>query len=272
MIGLLLPSLLLAGCAQTPLGPTVQVMPGPGKPFDAFQADVGNCKGFAAQQVAGQAEAANQRAVGAAALTTILGAGLGAAIGGGRGAAIGAASGAGLGAGIGAQGSSMEQMNIQQQYDNAFSQCMYAKGDQVPGYAPMMAMAPPPGVYGPDPALVHAIQVQLVRLNYLNDTPDGVMGPRTSSAIRDFEQANALPVDGAPTQRLLGRLQSSAMAGGPVATPQPASLTVPAPPPSPSPAVTPIASAPGGSAPTDQMPGKTVSPKGSGWVDPPKDP
>jgi hypothetical protein len=30
---------MLAGCAATPMGPTVQVMPGPGKSFDAFQAD-----------------------------------------------------------------------------------------------------------------------------------------------------------------------------------------------------------------------------------------
>ena len=28
---------LAAGCAAPPMGPTVQVMPGPGKSFDAFQ-------------------------------------------------------------------------------------------------------------------------------------------------------------------------------------------------------------------------------------------
>ncbi|MHB1619506.1 MAG: hypothetical protein ACYCTY_05910 [Sulfuricella sp.] len=27
----------LAGCASTPVGPSVAVMPGPGKPFDQFQ-------------------------------------------------------------------------------------------------------------------------------------------------------------------------------------------------------------------------------------------
>jgi hypothetical protein len=47
-------------------------------------------KQFAEQTVAGQADNANARGVGAAALTTVLGAALGAAIGGGRGAAIGA--------------------------------------------------------------------------------------------------------------------------------------------------------------------------------------
>ena len=121
---ILAPIMLLAACAQTPMGPTVQVMPGPDKPFDAFQYDQSVCKQFAQQAVAGQAENANTRGVGAAALTTVLGAGLGAAIGGGRGAAIGAASGAGLGAGIGATTSSNEQLSIQQQYNNAYSYCV----------------------------------------------------------------------------------------------------------------------------------------------------
>lgn len=151
MPGILGPILLLAACAQTPMGPTVNVMPGPGKPFDAFQYDQSVCKQFAEQAVAGQADNANARGVGAAALTTVLGAGLGAAIGGGRGAAIGAASGAGLGTGIGASSSSSAQYSIQQQYNNAYSQCMYSKGNMVPGYGPMM-MQPPPGGPPPPPA------------------------------------------------------------------------------------------------------------------------
>jgi hypothetical protein len=72
------------------MGPTVQVMPGPGKPFDAFQYDQSVCKQFTEQTVGGQADNANVRGVDAAALTTVLEAGLGAAIGGGRGATIGA--------------------------------------------------------------------------------------------------------------------------------------------------------------------------------------
>ena len=75
------------------MGPTVMVMPGPGKSFDAFQADQATCKVYAGDQVKGQADAANQRAVGAAVLTTALGVGLGAAVGSaggnvGSGAAI----------------------------------------------------------------------------------------------------------------------------------------------------------------------------------------
>jgi hypothetical protein len=199
--------LLLSGCAQTPLGPTVPVMPGPGKSFEAFQYDQASCKAFAEQSVAGQAQNANNRAVGAAALTTVLGAGLGAAIGGGRGAGIGAASGALGGTAIGAGSSSNEQMGIQQQYDNAYSQCMYAKGEMVPGYGPMMAQSSPPPPSGPDPGLTHAVQVQLIRLGYLRGGADGAMGPHTANAISLFESVSGMPVDGYPSPPLLDRLQ-----------------------------------------------------------------
>lgn len=91
------------------------------------------------------------RAVGAAALTTALGAGLGAAIGSASGAAgigagIGAGSGALGGAGIGAMQSDRANMTIQQRYDIGFSQCMYSRGNQVPGFVPAQPVyAPPPG-------------------------------------------------------------------------------------------------------------------------------
>ncbi len=207
-------SMLLVGCAQTPMGPTVAVMPGPGKNFDAFQTDVAVCKNFAAGQVQGQAEAANQQAIGTTVLATALGAGLGAvggSLGGnaGAGAAAGAAIGAGTGTAFGAGGSANAQVGIQYQYDNSFSQCMYSKGDQVPGYAPV-ASAPQPGYSGgPDPALVRSVQSELIRLRYLNDVADGAAGPHTVSAIRGFERATGLPVDGTPTEALLARLQST---------------------------------------------------------------
>ena len=209
MSGAAVIGLLLSGCAQTPLGPTVQVMPGPGKSFDAFQYDQAGCKQFAEGAVAGQAQNANNRAVGAAAIGTVLGAGLGAAIGGGRGAAIGAGSGAVAGTGLGMGSSSNEQYGIQQQYDNAFAQCMYAKGDMVPGYGPMMVNAPPPMPSGPDPNLTMAVQHQLIRLGYLHGGADGVVGPMTGSAISQFESVSGLPVDGMPSPPLLARLQAT---------------------------------------------------------------
>jgi hypothetical protein len=185
-------------------------MPGPGKPFDAFQGDQFNCKQYAESSVAGQAQNANNRAVGAAAIGTVLGAGLGAAIGGGHGAAIGAGSGAVAGTGFGMGGSSNEQYGIQQQYDNAYAQCMYAKGNMVPGYGPMMVNAPPPPPpSGPEPGLTAAVQQQLIRLGYLHGVADGVAGPQTSSAISQYESVSGMPVDGYPSPGLLARLQST---------------------------------------------------------------
>jgi len=125
---------LLAGCATQPMGPSVAVMPAPNKPFEVFEQDQTVCKQYASQQVAGGAEQANSRGFGTALLTTILGAGLGAAVGGGYGAAVGAASGAVVGTAAGANGTAYDQYGLQWSYDNAYSQCMYAKGNQLPGY------------------------------------------------------------------------------------------------------------------------------------------
>src|SRR5262249_15898991 len=121
---------LLAGCAAQPMGPSVAVMPAPNKPFEVFQQDQAVCKQYASEQVAGGADQANSRGFGTALLTTILGAGLGAAVGGGYGAAVGAASGAVVGTAVGANGELASQYGLQWSYDNAYSQCMYAKGNQ----------------------------------------------------------------------------------------------------------------------------------------------
>ena len=224
-LGVLAPALLLSACAETPMGPTVQVLPGPGKPFEQFQYESSTCKQYAQQTVAGQSESANDKAVGTAAIGTLLGAGLGAAIGAatgnaGAGAAVGAGVGLAGGAGMGASGSSRTQMSIQQQYNNAYAQCMYAKGNSVAGYGPLTHQppppsAPPPAAYAPPPAapggegLVQATQTQLIRLGYLQGPADGVMGPKTSDAISQFEQSTGLPVDGAPSPALLARLRAT---------------------------------------------------------------
>jgi len=222
---------MLAGCAATPLGPTVQAMPGPHKSFDAFQGDNTACKTFAAQQVQGQADAANQRAAGAAVLGTVLGVGLGAAVGAaagdaGTGAAIGAATGATGGTAIGATNNANDQAMIQQQYDNAYAQCMYAKGEQIPGYAPVASEAPPPPVASADP-LVRSTQSELIRLGYLHDTADGFMGPKTRAAISGFQQTHALAVTGAASPALLAQLQSTPTGATAAATAPTASAQAP---------------------------------------------
>lgn len=136
--------LLLAGCVAPPMGPTVAVMPAPNKPFDVFREDQAVCMDYANQQVAGGAQQANNQQVGTAVVGTVLGAGLGAAVGGGRGAAIGAAEGAVAGTVVGAGGAQYAQMSLQQRYDMVYSQCMYGRGNQVPGFAPAYAPPPPP--------------------------------------------------------------------------------------------------------------------------------
>ena len=137
----------LGGCVSQPIGPSVAVMPAPNKPFEVFAQDQGVCTQYASQQVGGGAQVANNEAFGTAVITTILGAGLGAAIGGGPGAAIGAASGAVAGTAVGTGPAWADQYGLQQRYDIAYSQCMYAKGNQVPGYydaRPGASFPPPP--------------------------------------------------------------------------------------------------------------------------------
>ncbi len=140
----LIPVILLAACAQTPMVPTVQVLPGPGKSFANFQNDQAVCRQFAQEAVGDQAQGANLHGLGVAALTTVLGAGLGGAIGGGRGAGIGAAAGALGGAGIAGARTSRTQYTIQAQFDAAFVQCMYSLGNSVPSMGPMMTQPRPP--------------------------------------------------------------------------------------------------------------------------------
>ncbi len=146
--------LAVQACATAPMGPTVYAAKGPNKTYDEYVADTNTCRQFASSQVAGQAEAANNQAVGSAIIGTALGAALGAAVGGGRGAAIGAASGAVVGSSVGANQSGWANMSIQQRYDSIYLQCMSAHGHQVPTYvmpppvyyyrAPGYYVAPPP--------------------------------------------------------------------------------------------------------------------------------
>lgn len=145
----------VSACVEAPMGPTVAVMPGPNKPFSAFQEDQAVCRQFAEQQVGGaqaaQNTATNQTLLGAG-IGTLLGAGLGAAIGGGRGAAIGAGAGAIGGTAVGASQAQGTEMSVQRRYDIAYQQCMYSRGNQVPGYvAPASAAPPPPPPSAPPP-------------------------------------------------------------------------------------------------------------------------
>jgi hypothetical protein len=76
----------------------------------------------------------------------------------GAGAAIGAGTGLLLGSAAGSSYAAGSYYAVQRRYDNAYVQCMYAKGNQVPRYrrpgrsAPRRSYdLPPPAAYPPPP-------------------------------------------------------------------------------------------------------------------------
>lgn len=91
--------LALGGCATIPTGPSVRVLPGPGKTIEQFQVEDEICRQWAGQQIGiSPQETVNQNAATGAVVGTFIGAGLGAAIGAATGhPAAGAAIGAGSG-------------------------------------------------------------------------------------------------------------------------------------------------------------------------------
>ena len=162
-IGLLILVPLLGACATVPTGPSVMVLPGGGKSFEQFQGDDAMCREWAYQQAGTTpGQAANESGFTSALIGTVLGAAAGAAIGAAAGnPALGAAAGAGGGllfgsaGGVGAAQYSGAQ--AQQRYDIAYQQCMYAKGNQIPGvirgaYRRGTAAAPPLPPPPPPPA------------------------------------------------------------------------------------------------------------------------
>lgn len=136
---LFLALLAAGGCATFPTGPSVMVLPAAGKPFDLFQAEDASCRQWAAQQIGLKPQQTyNQSTATGAVVGTAIGAGLGAAIGAasghaGAGAAIGAGSGLLMGTAVGSDAGQVSGREAQRRYDHAYIQCMYAKGNQVPG-------------------------------------------------------------------------------------------------------------------------------------------
>ncbi|MEA3194256.1 MAG: hypothetical protein QOD26_2589 [Betaproteobacteria bacterium] len=131
---LALSAVVLAGCATIPDGPGVMVLPGSTKSFDQFRADDADCRQYSNAQVGGKTanKAAVDSGVASAAVGTAVGAAAGGLIGGSSGAAIGAGVGLAGGALVGADAGNSSGRSLQQRYDFAFQQCMYARGHQIP--------------------------------------------------------------------------------------------------------------------------------------------
>ncbi len=136
-------AVLLGGCAlPLPQGPTVLVLPGTGKDFEQFQIDDVTCRTYASRQVGGvsASQVAQQRVQQGAVAGTLLGAAAGSAIGAGAaggagaatGAAIGGGSGLALGTLAGSEAGASSAHLLQRRFDFGYSQCMYAKGHQIP--------------------------------------------------------------------------------------------------------------------------------------------
>jgi hypothetical protein len=82
-----------------------------------------------------------------------------------------------------------------------------------PGY-PGAAPGGYPGAANPgatnavDPATVREVQAELQRRGYDVGPVDGRLGPRTKTAIREYEQRNGMPADGSPSPSLRDHMQS----------------------------------------------------------------
>jgi outer membrane lipoprotein SlyB len=153
----------LSACATMPTGPSVMVLPPPGKPFEVFQSEDQQCRSWAQLQTGkNPSEVANQNLASGAAIGTLMGAALGAAIGSasgnaGAGAGIGAASGLVGGTAVASGPAYAAGSEVQRRYDIAYEQCMYAKGNIIPGVVstPQASAAPPPPPppgYKPEPS------------------------------------------------------------------------------------------------------------------------
>lgn len=158
---------LVAGCVSFPTGPSVMALPGTGKTFEQFRVDDAQCRQYALGQVGGTSpgQAATDAGVGSAVVGTAIGAVAGAAIGGRTGAAVGAGTGLLIGSMAGTGAAQASSYQIQRRYDNAYLQCMYANGENVPvpgtlasprrqpppQWAPANSYPPPPPGSPPPP-------------------------------------------------------------------------------------------------------------------------
>ena len=148
-------------------------LPGTGKSFEQFRIDDAICRQFAFEQAGGVTaqQAGQNAAVSSAIIGTAIGAAAGAAIGSasgdmGAGAAIGAGTGLIVGSAAGSHYAASSYYEAQWRYDNAYIQCMYAKGNRVPvsgqftspetsddddpsGWMPPPGNYPPPADYQP---------------------------------------------------------------------------------------------------------------------------
>ena len=96
---------ILSACTVVQTGPNVLVLPAVGKSMDVFQAEEGECRSYAQQQLGGTPE------------------------------------------------QTASTRHLQVRYDRAYVQCMYAKGNVVPGAGAPGASVVPPSPGTPPPGM-----------------------------------------------------------------------------------------------------------------------
>lgn len=174
-IGKILIFFLLGGCATVPAGPSVMVLPTTGKSFETFNTEDATCRRSAEQGIgAASSQVAEQNTVKGAVAGTAIGTGLGAVLGSasghaGAGALIGAVSGLFIGSASGASSGEAYGWEVQRRYDNAYLQCMYSYGNQLPGTGLRAASAPARPAAAPPPETYSAPDAP-----YLEDAPQFV--------------------------------------------------------------------------------------------------
>lgn len=152
---------LLAGCVAVPQGPTVAVVPGPGKSPEQYNADASSCQQSASAAIAGPTQNAQGNAAATTAGSTVLGAAVGALFGAatgnvGAGAAWGAGTGMMIGGASAGNAGAASSYGLQRQYDAIYVQCMANLGNAVPGRvahryppaAPRVSQPAPPAPSG----------------------------------------------------------------------------------------------------------------------------
>ena len=159
-------ALLMSACTTLPNGPSVASLPGTGKSFEQFRYDDSYCRQYGSEQIGGSSasKAANDSLAASAVAGTAIGTVIGAAVGGSGGAAIGAGTGLFVGSAEGAAAADASAYNTQRRYDNAYLECMYAKGHRIPvsgriasqfrartAAPPVYYPPPPPPGYAPPP-------------------------------------------------------------------------------------------------------------------------
>ena len=130
----------------------------------------------------------------------------GAGIGAGAGAALGAVTGMSVvsGALIGTAAGALTGALTNDRQVN-LGQPAWKQGQQPVAAAPTSpGYQPPSSAYG---SVVAEIQNDLNRLGYSAGTPDGLIGPRTTDAIRRYQRDHNLLVDGRATPELADHLQ-----------------------------------------------------------------